>query len=121
MPQPRPSRRSADMAGHGRAAGRNERLGGNNRRPTALTGPIERVAWDLTPGGRVLLADVAADAGVDRRNSLALARACGIDPVPERIPGRPGPAAPTVTPAQADYLAALHDAARERIEAVAYA
>ena len=103
------------MTGQGRAAGRNERTGGNNPRPTVVhRADVISQAWPLTPGDRVMLADVAEACGVDRRATSQVAEVHGIATVPERIPGRRGRPAQTVTCAEADYLMAVHAIAAER-------
>ena len=112
---PRRIRRSGGMTGQGRAAGRNERVGGDNPRPTVVDPrDVRRHDWPLTPAGRVMLADVAAACGVNRRATSQVAAVYGVETVPERIPGRRGRPAQTVTCGEADYLAAVHSIAADR-------
>lgn len=109
MPRRRASRAYASKSGQGRAGGRNERLGGNNTRPTDVhPSDVRRHDWPLTPAGRVMLPDVAAVCGVSRQAVTAAAELHGRDMRLERIPGRRGRPAVTVSPADADYLEALH-------------
>ena len=56
---PRRIRRSGDMSGQGRAAGRNKRVGGDNARPTVVhPSDVRRHDWPLTPADADYLAAV---------------------------------------------------------------